>query len=369
MTTDYGFTCSYDREQKPRGRAPIRRRRIESTTSGPTDSVADSHTHSSLAQPIATSASTPATNGGQHSRIEGTPSFPANNGEPSTDSDNPTAREHEHPRQATPSNVIQDLYNPRPEYHQQLPNYLQIPQQNWGLANFHGLYFDDPNPENFSQFDHAVPNVATAIFGNGSQGAQGNELDGHGSPLDRARIRPISRIGLMMPGTPQFRPPSAFGKSPSAEPPAAQGCRYLVLVPLLQHINGVLPTSIACDLLDLYFAEASSSLFESASPYVLTHIFRKKSFLHPTKPRATSPALLTAMLWATAQTSDAQIFKTTPTSRARICNRLFAICLRLLNPLLSENTGTIPGRLSEILHASLAKLNLGRENPTHRKIP
>lgn len=339
MTTDYGFTCSYDREQKPRGRAPSKRTRIESTTSGSSNPLATPHPLSLLAQPTTTTTSNSDTTGGQHSRLERDPSFPANNGESSTASDNATAREQD--RQATPINIITDLYNPRPEY-QQLPDYLQVPQHNWGLANFHGLYFDDTNSGNLSQFDYAVPNGATAIYGNvGSQGIQGNELDNHNSPLNRARTRPISRFGFVMPGTPQCRPATAFRKSPSAEPPAAQGCRYLVLVPLLQHINGIIPTSIACELLDLYFAEPSNSLFESASPYVLTHIFRK-SFLLSTKPRATSPALLTAMLWVTAQTSDAQIFKTSPTLRARICDRLFAIGLRLLNPSSYENPRTIP---------------------------
>jgi hypothetical protein len=315
--------------------------RIESTSSGSSNPLSNSHAPSSLAQPITPSSSNSDTNGGQQSRTDRTHSFHIANGESSSAVDNGAARE-QHRRAA--SNSVPDIYNPRPEY-QQLPDYLQIPQQNMGtLANFHPLYFDDTNFGNFSQYDYAIPSVPTAIYGTvGSQGVQGSEIDSHNSPLDRARIRPISRIGFVMPGTPQFRPATAFGKSPSAEPPAAQGCRYLVLVPLLQHINGVIPTSIACDLLDLYFAEPSSSLFESPSPYVLTHIFRKKSFLHPTKPRVTSPALLTAMLWATAQTSDAQIFKTSPTSRARICDRLFAICLRLLNPLLYENPRTIPG--------------------------
>lgn len=318
--------------------------RIESTSSASSNSLSNSHAPSSLAQPITPSSSNSDTTGGQQSRIERTHSFHANNG---SSTDHASVREQH--RRATSNNTVPDLYNPRPEY-QQLPDYLQIPQQNMGtLANFHPLYFDDTNFGNFSQLDYAIPSMPTAIYGTvGSQVGQGNEMDNHNSLLDRARIRPISRIGFVMPGTPQFRPATAFGKSPSAEPPASQGCRYLVLVPLLQHINGVIPTSIACDLLDLYFAEPSSSLFESASPYVLTHIFRKKSFLHPTKPRVTSPALLTAMLWATAQTSDAQIFKTSPTSRARICDRLFATCLRLLNPLLYENPRTIPGGLPGI---------------------
>jgi hypothetical protein len=220
------------------------------------------------------------------------------------------------------------------------------------MGNFHPLYFEDTTFVN-SQFDHAIPNMSTTIYG--SQIDQRNEMDPYAfaqSPLNGPRIRPLSRIGFVVPGTPQYRPPSAFGKSPSHPSQTAQGCRYLVLVPLLQHINGVIPASIACDLLDFYFAEPSSSLFESASPYVLTHIFRKKSFLHPTSPRTTSPALLAAMLWVTAQTSDAQIFKTSPTSRGRICDRLFAICLRLLNPLIHESPRTVPGK-SPMMYDSL----------------
>jgi hypothetical protein len=315
--------------------------RVESTSSGSSNSLSNSHAPSSLARPITPNSDT---NRRQHDGIQRNHSFHNINGESSPATEN-AAREQN--RRGTSKGTAPDLYNPRPEY-QQLPDYLQIPQNMGTLANFHPLYFDDTNFGEFSQFDYAIPSIPTAIYSSG-QVAQGNDVDNHNSSLDRARIRPISRIGLVMPGTPQYRPTTAFGKSPSAEPPASQGCRYLVLVPLLQHINGVIPTSIACDLLDLYFAEPSSSLFESASPYVLTHIFRKKSFLHATKPRTTSPALLTAMLWATAQTSDAQIFKTSPTSRARICDRLFAICLRLLNPLLYENPRTIPGKSIRII--------------------
>lgn len=233
---------------------------------------------------------------------------------------------------------------------QQLPDFMHIPQQSIGsMGNFHPLYFEDTAYVN-AQFDHAIQNMPTIYSTVTSQIDQRHEMDPYGfapSPLNGSRIRPLSRIGFVVPGTPQYRPPTAFGKRPSSPTQTAHGCRYLVLVPLLQHINGVIPSGIACDLLDFYFAEPSSSLFESASPYVLTHIFRKKSFLHPTNPRTTSPALLAAMLWATAQTSDAQIFKTSPTSRGRICDRLFAICLRLLNPLIHESPRTVPGKNSQ----------------------
>ena len=310
--------------------------RVESTSSGSSNSLSNSHVPSSLTRPITPNSDTTRR---QHDGPQRNHSFHTINGESSPATENSSREQN---RKGISKGTVPDLYNPRPEY-QQLPDYSQIPQNMGTVANFHPLYFDDTNFGEFSQFDYAIPSIPTAMYSSG-QVAQGNDTDIHNSSLDRARIRPISRIGLVMPGTPQYRPATTFGKSPSAEAPASQGCRYLVLVPLLQHINGVIPTSIACDLLDLYFAEPSSSLFESASPYVLTHIFRKKSFLHATKPRSTSPALLTAMLWATAQTSDAQIFKTSPTSRARICDRLFAICLRLLNPLLYENSRTILGK-------------------------
>ena len=110
------------------------------------------------------------------------------------------------------------------------------------------------------------------------------------------------------------------------------GCRYPVLQPLLPYIRTVIPTTEACDLLDLYFTEPSTSLFECASPYVLTRIFRKKSFLSNNAPRQTSPALLAAMLWVTAQTSNAQIFKADTRARPRICDQLNRICIRLLTP-------------------------------------
>lgn len=346
---------------------PSKRMRIESTPSNSSNCLSNSHAPSSLARPTTPSNSNSNPTGDQQSGIEQNHSFRTNNGELPSASDTTALREHH--RRATSNNTIPDLYNPRPGY-QQVPDHLHIPQQNMGtLANFHPLYFDNTQFGNFSPFDSAIPSMPTAIYGTaGSQVNQGNQIDNHNPPLDRARIRPISRIGFVMPGTPQIGPERALGNSPSAEPPAVQGCRYLVLVPLLQHINSVIPTSIACDLLDFYFAEPSSSLFESASPYILTHIFRKKSFLHPTKPRVTSPALLTAMLWATAQTSDAQIFKTSPTSRARICDRLFAICLRLLNPLLYENPRKVSGGLASPSRQLIANVDFGRENLATGKV-
>ncbi|KAF8456967.1 fungal-specific transcription factor domain-containing protein [Terfezia claveryi] len=118
------------------------------------------------------------------------------------------------------------------------------------------------------------------------------------------------------------------------------GVRYPVLLPLLPHINSIIPAMLACDLLDLYFTNPSTAFFQPASPYVLAHIFRKRSFLHPTSPRPTSPALLCAMLWVAAQTCDATFLTAPPSARGRVCQRLLELCIRLLRPLVHVNIGS-----------------------------
>lgn len=123
--------------------------------------------------------------------------------------------------------------------------------------------------------------------------------------------------------------------TPQTNNPQAQrsnlDCRYPVLQPLVPYVSSFISPNELCNLLDLYFTEPSNSLFECASPYVLTQIFRKKSFLQIRKPRKTSPALLAAMLWVTAQTSDAQIFKTSGRARSLICDQLLKVCFELLD--------------------------------------
>ncbi|KAH8809097.1 fungal-specific transcription factor domain-containing protein [Xylogone sp. PMI_703] len=110
--------------------------------------------------------------------------------------------------------------------------------------------------------------------------------------------------------------------------------RYPVLQPLLPHLGNIIPVSLACDLLELYFASSSSALMHPTSPYVLGYVFRKQSFLHPTKPRQCTPALLASMLWVVAQTSDASFLTAPPSARGRICQRLLELTVGLLKPLI-----------------------------------
>lgn len=110
--------------------------------------------------------------------------------------------------------------------------------------------------------------------------------------------------------------------------------RYPVLQPLIPHLGNIVPVSLACDLLDLYFATSSSAQIHPMSPYVLGYIFRKRSFLHPTNPRACSPALLASMLWVAAQTSDASFLTAPPSARGRVCQGLLELTVSLLKPLI-----------------------------------
>ncbi|WQF85780.1 hypothetical protein CDEST_10794 [Colletotrichum destructivum] len=128
-------------------------------------------------------------------------------------------------------------------------------------------------------------------------------------------------------------PPSSYGHA------AAQQLRYPVLHPLLPHLGNLLPISLACDLIDLYFASSSSAQMHPMSPYVLGFVFRKRSFLHPTKPRQCQPALLASILWVAAQTSDAPFLTSVPSARGKICQRLLELTVSLLKPLIHTPSG------------------------------
>nr|XP_036577864.1 transcriptional activator xlnr [Colletotrichum truncatum]KAF6784960.1 transcriptional activator xlnr [Colletotrichum truncatum] len=118
-----------------------------------------------------------------------------------------------------------------------------------------------------------------------------------------------------------------------------QQLRYPVLQPLLPHLGNLIPISLACDLIDLYFASSSSAVMHPMSPYVLGFVFRKRSFLHPTKPRFCQPALLASILWVAAQTSDAPFLTSVPSARGKICQKLLELAVSLLKPLIHTPSG------------------------------
>ena len=106
-------------------------------------------------------------------------------------------------------------------------------------------------------------------------------------------------------------------------------CHYRFLDPVLPYIRSIVPASVACDLLDIFLTDPGSSLFRPASPYILTRIFRKKSILHRTNPRPTTPALLATILWCVSQTADIMLLHV-PGTRAKIVNDLYDLATSLV---------------------------------------
>lgn len=110
--------------------------------------------------------------------------------------------------------------------------------------------------------------------------------------------------------------------------------RYPVLEPIVPHLGNIIPLPLACDLIDVYFSSSSSAQMHPMSPYVLGCVFRKRSFMHPSKPRRCQPALLASMLWVAAQTSDAPLLSSVPSARGKICQKLLELTVSLLKPLI-----------------------------------
>lgn len=154
---------------------------------------------------------------------------------------------------------------------------------------------------------------------------------------------------------PELRGVNSLYKAPSAD------CRYRCLDPVLPFIRDIIPASVACDLLDVYLTEPGSSLFRCASPYILTRLFRRKSLLHPTQPRPTTPALLATMLWCSAQTADIVLLHV-PGSRAKICNALYELATTLISDRDPDRWRRIHGMHNAILFLTLLTSARGSAN-------
>ncbi|OQE31220.1 hypothetical protein PENSTE_c001G07534 [Penicillium steckii] len=156
-----------------------------------------------------------------------------------------------------------------------------------------------------------------------------------GGPTDTA---PPPFLGFSPPAqSPSWLPlpsPSPANFPSFSMAPFSSSLRYPVLQPVLPHIASIIPQSLACDLLDVYFASSFSSHLSPLSPYVVGFVFRKQSFLHPTKPRTCSPGLLASMLWVGAQTSEAAFLTSPPSARGRVCQKLLELTVGLLRPLI-----------------------------------
>ncbi|KAH7327936.1 transcriptional activator xlnR [Stachybotrys elegans] len=178
----------------------------------------------------------------------------------------------------------------------------------------------------------------------------------NGNPVFRMCNSPLSGYHMGASGTPQgwgvsmASPPAQFGV-PGPQSNINHGnLRYPVLEPLIPHLGNIIPINLACDLIDLYFSSSSSAQMHPMSPYVLGFVFRKRAFLHPTKPRHCQPALLASMLWVAAQTSDAPFITSVPSARSKICQKLLELTVGLLKPLIhtsSSEASPVMGPIAE----------------------
>ena len=135
------------------------------------------------------------------------------------------------------------------------------------------------------------------------------------------------------PGWLNLPSPSTFQQNAN-QASSLRSPRYPVLQPLVSYIEPIIPISLACDLLELYFASSSSAYMHPSSPYIIGYVFRKESFLKTVRPRRCSPALLASMLWLAAQTSDSAFLTSPPSARGRVCQKLMEVTVALLKPLM-----------------------------------
>ncbi|WPB08202.1 uncharacterized protein RHO25_012867 [Cercospora beticola] len=73
----------------------------------------------------------------------------------------------------------------------------------------------------------------------------------------------------------------------------------------IEHIiEDIIERDVATKLFEHYFVQPNTSLFTSASPFVLTPVIRQQSVLDSQNPRTTSPALTLTILWICSLTAQ-----------------------------------------------------------------
>lgn len=328
---DYGYTCRYNREVKKRGRAPT-----SSTTEHNAEKVPSVDPVSTSTLPSPEASSQPSQVRPSHETHRSSFTSPHSQLPSGDDGGRPS--------------ISHIVTQPSPASIQQ-PGYLASPVCSSGHSQMHLsslleattdiLSMKSAHANTPSMFTAGRAAEAEAVASDDSVGypspaaggppplQQGRNFRGResfstqGPPPTRDRYSMSTSSMRESSVTEYQRAQISLYKAPSAD------CRYRCLDPILPYLRDIIPASVACDLLDVYLTEPGSSLFRCASPYILTRIFRKKSLLHPTNPRQTTPALLATMLWCSAQTADIVLLHV-PGSRAKICNALYELATALI---------------------------------------
>lgn len=215
------------------------------------------------------------------------------------------------------------------------------------------VQYNNQNGMNYPELPYPIQTQSPTSYGSGSFRIGTSHLNAYsmgGEAASPAGWMSLSSPTQQYQSIPQggFAHPHQQPRQPQTQmhhthqpPPHQQRCRYPVIEPLIPHLSNIVPISLACDLIDLYFASSSSAKMHPMSPYVLGFVFRKRSFIHPDKPRSCQPALLASILWVAAQTSDAPFLSAVPSARSKVCQKLLELTVSLLKPLIHTPSGEV----------------------------
>ncbi|CAN9223602.1 unnamed protein product [Alternaria alternata] len=361
----FGLTCEYIRERKKRGKASRKDlaqqqaataaggsgapKSEESSTPQSSDKAAESiHSGSpklpegqrSLPEPSGRSASIATT----RAEMDAAPIYQNRTMSMSAIDSMPEAEMHHHMTESMQSiHPMQPpriqtqglpMHNPMPEYtsmeeyHRNLTYQSPLQMMQPGMhpvlpSHGHGIeYSDSPYSMMSPQSAHTQAPANTFRI---HEEASNMGYMAH-SPVDGSP-------GWMLPSPSATMYPGAQHQNPS------QQLRYPVLQPLVPHLANVMPISLACDLLELYFQSSSTAFMQPVSPYVLGYVFRKRSFLRTNNPRVCSPALLASMLWIGCLTSESPYLSSSPSARSQLSEKLINLTISLLKPLVHQTPG------------------------------
>ncbi|KAH8764514.1 fungal-specific transcription factor domain-containing protein [Hyaloscypha sp. PMI_1271] len=163
--------------------------------------------------------------------------------------------------------------------------------------------------------------------------------------------------GLYSPISDDALDPNLQGPNPRLQTQCSMGAqpelKFPVLLPLVPYMTHPLTVPLACNLLEGYFSTISGGYVPS-SPFLLGHMLRRHSFLRSDTPRKCSPALLSSMLWVTAETTEEPFSSLSPTTRSRVCQTLLELTLTFLQPAVQvQNAGEARNGLPLTEHSHL----------------
>jgi hypothetical protein len=366
-TLEFGLTCEYIRERKKRGKASRKDIAQQQAAAAAAGNGAPKSEDSST--PQSSDKATESIQGSSPKLPEGQrplPELPGRSASmvtPRPDMDTasvyqsrtmsmsaidaiPEADLHHHHQMGENMQPTQSMHPPRIQTHG-LPMHNAIPEYT-SMEEYHrNVTYQSPLQMMQPGMHPIVPSHGHAIEYTESPYSMMSPQSAHTqAPPNQFRLADeSSNMGYMaqspVDGSPGWMLPSPsttmYSGAPHHHQP--QQLKYPVLQPLVPHLANIMPVSLACDLLELYFQSSSSAFMQPVSPYVLGYVFRKRSFLRTNNPRMCSPALLASMLWIGCLTSESPYLSSSPAARSQLSEKLVNLTISLLKPLVHQTPG------------------------------